>query len=200
MAEADEYLARKMSRAELNLLSEDEKRERKMAQIRINSRKYREGNPEKYKENGRKFREENPEKVKEINRKSSNKYRENNPEKVKEKSKKFRENNPEYFKEYSQTPAGQKAITLSSWKNNLGLEEPREEMERIYELRETQELCSSCGCKLTRTGNKCSTDASMDHCHITNRFRQICCKKCNDYDNWKKFWVDGIYGGSRTTK
>ena len=116
----------------------------------------------------------------------SKKYIENNPEKRKETSKK-----------YSQTPAGQKSNTLSTWKNQLGLQETPEEMDRIYELRQTQEFCSSCDVKLTRDGDRSSTDASMDHSHETNRFRQICCKKCNSGDRWRIYWIDGIYGGTK---
>ena len=159
MAEAhtDEYLARKLSRAEYWKLSEDEWKERNLAQKRISNRKKRQN-------------KEYVEMEKESNRK------------------------------YKQTPEGKKSLTLSNWTNTLGLEETREEMDRIYILRETQEFCSSCGCKLTRDGSKCSSDASMDHCHTTNRFRQICCKSCNNFDNWKKFWVDGIFGGTKVPR
>ena len=112
-------------------------------------------------------------------------------------NRKYYEENTEYFKEHNQSPAGKKSTTLSAWKTSYGLQETPEEMDRIYELRETQECCSSCGCILTRDGDRSSTQACLDHCHITHRFRQICCKNCNNFDNWKKFWVDGIYGGRR---
>ena len=177
----DDWVVRPLSRDEFKLLSDEDKKERRLAQKRIYSRKQYEENTEKERERNRK-------------------YKENNPEKEKERSRKYYEENTEKVKEinrlWQQTPAGKKQHTLSHWKTR-NLQETPEEMERIYELRETQELCSSCDVKLTRDGDKSSTDASMDHCHITNRFRQICCKNCNHYDNWKKFWVDGIYGGRR---
>ena len=186
MADAsDEYLARKMSRAEYWILSEDERKERLLAQNRIGNSKYREDNRDKEKARHKKFKEENPEKRKEYDRK----YIEKNPEKVKESN-----------RLWQQSPAGKKSTTLSAWKTSYGLQETPEEMERIYILSETQELCSSCGVKLTRTGKHISTDAYLDHSHETNRFRQICCKKCNDSDNWKKFWVDGIYGGTKVPR
>ena len=184
MAEAhtDEYLARTMTAQEKRELSDDEKRERKLAKQRISNRKYKDENPEKYteknKESGKKYREQNPEKVKQ--------YREENKEKIKELQLRW-----------DRSSAGKKSNNISNWKNNYGLQETPEEMDRIYELRETQELCSSCDVKLTRTGKRISTDACLDHSHETNRFRQICCKKCNDHDSWKKYWIDGIYGGTK---
>jgi hypothetical protein len=194
MAEAhsDAYLSRKMTRAEVKELSEDEKRERTLAKKRISTKKYREQNSEKEKERNKKRYAKYPEKFKENTRK----WRETNKEKVKGYKKKYREENPEKEKEYNQSPAGKKSNTLSNWKSR-GLDETEEEMERLYELWLTQELCSSCECILTRTGNNCSTDACLDHSHVTNRFRQICCRACNHYDNWKKYWVDGIFGGSK---
>jgi hypothetical protein len=215
MAEAptDEYLARKMTRTELNELSDDEKRDRTKAKNRINgqkfrdknpgnkieyNRKWRENNPEKDKESKRKYIENNPEKIKE----SGNKYREENREKEKERHKKYREENPEKVKasqkKWSQTPIGKKSVELTTWKHRDIVETP-EELERIYELRETQERCSSCDVKLTRDG-VCSTQATMDHSHITNRFRQICCHSCNNVDSWKKYWVEGIFGGTKVPR
>ena len=181
MAEAhtDEYLARKMSRAELNILSEDERKERIQAQSRI---RYQ-NNKERYKERGFKSYYNNRETILE----NKKKFYHDNPEIVKE----WRD---KYQKPHKQTPLGKKTSAIANWKNWY-LQETPEEMEMIYILRETQELCSSCGCVLTRTGKYISTDACMDHCHITNRFRQICCKSCNTGDSWRKFWVDGIYGG-----
>tara|TARA_R110000851_G_scaffold193489_1_gene344257 strand:+ start:53 stop:541 length:489 start_codon:yes stop_codon:yes gene_type:complete len=120
------------------------------------------------------------------NRISEKKYREENREKKKA-----------FHRQYRQTSVGKKKRTILKWVGELCLQETPEEMERIYELRETQELCSSCDVKLTRTGKRISTDACMDHCHTTNRFRQICCRSCNSQDNWTKYWVDGIFGGSK---
>tara|TARA_R110000796_G_scaffold99514_2_gene207640 strand:+ start:237 stop:854 length:618 start_codon:yes stop_codon:yes gene_type:complete len=196
----DDWVVRPLTRAEFKLLSDEEIEERKLAQHRIHSRKYREENREKEKEYGRKYREENREKEKERHRT----YKEENPEKEKERSRKYYQENTEKVNErnrlWLQTPAGQKSNTLSSWKNTYGLQEPPEEMERIYILRETQQFCSSCDVKLTRTGKCISTDASMDHCHITNRFRQICCRSCNNGDRWRIYWIDGIYGGTKVPR
>ena len=198
MAEAhsDAYLVRKLTAQEKRELTDDDKKARRLAQARISSKKYREENPEKVKERERKWREANPEKKKA----SKKKYRENNLEKEKARYKKYREENPEKVKErernYRQSPAGKKVNTISKWKQR-DLQESPEELDRIYELYLTQELCSSCNCILTRTGTKCSTDACLDHSHTTNRFRQICCRACNSFDNWNKYWVDGVFGGSK---
>ena len=175
----EDWLSSKMTRAEVRELSDDEKKERKRLQQKNYDKKYRENHPEKYKETQRQYREENREKEKERNKK----FRENHPE----KSKEYYENNIEKIKEYYQTPIGKKSKTLSKWKQ-LGLEETKEDLEWIYELYLTQELCYSCDCILTRNGDNSKDQACMDHDHITNRFRQICCRSCNTQDRWMKYW------------
>ena len=141
---SDEYLVRPMSRAEQKLLTVEEKRERRKAQNKINSRNCRKKYPEKRKEE------------------------------MLEKQ-----------REYNQTPAGKKIKTISSW-TGRGLQESKEDLDRIYNLWLTQELCNACDCVLTRDGTSCSTQAEMDHCHISYRFRHIICHVCNSFDNWKK--------------
>ena len=188
MAEAsEEYLVRKMSRAEVRELSDVDKKERSRLLKCIRSKKYREEYPEKVKEQKEKHREKYPEKQKERDRKYIEKY----PEKKKERDRKYREENKEkkkeYFKEYRQTPNGKKSQTLSSWKS-IGLQESPEDLYRIYELWQTQELCNACDCVLTRDGDRSSTDATMDHCHITHRFRHIICRSCNTQDRWMQYF------------
>tara|TARA_R110002072_G_scaffold186409_1_gene343281 strand:- start:53 stop:619 length:567 start_codon:yes stop_codon:yes gene_type:complete len=182
MAEAhtDAYLSRPMTRAEIKLLSSDEKKERIKAQARI---KYQ-NEKDSYKERALKSYYNNRET---ILKKNKTFYHEN-IEVMREQMKK-------YNKKYKQTPHGKKVATLWNWKI-YGLIETPEELDRIYELYITQESCSSCDVKLTRDG-VCSTQATMDHCHNTNRFRQVCCRACNIMDNWNKHWVDGVFGGSK---
>ena len=116
------------------------------------------------------------------------KYDKNNKERKKEYDKTRRERNPEKEKErhrqYQQTAAGKKVHTISKWRTR-GLQETKEELERIYNLYLTQELCNACDILLARTGNNCSSSACMDHCHTTHRFRHIVCNSCNVHDNWK---------------
>jgi hypothetical protein len=176
-------LARKMTRAELNELNVEERKERLRLQNVNKSRKYKEKNPDY----SRKYREENPEKEK----KRKKKYYEENLEKEKKRGKKYYETNQEQIieksKKYKQTSAGKKVNTLSQWKK-YGLQETKEELDIIYELYLTQELCYSCDCILTSDGTNCPTQACMDHCHITHKFRQICCRSCNTNDSWMKYW------------
>ena len=179
----NDWLVSKMTRAELNDLSDDERKERLRLQQCIKNKKYRENHPEKIKETQRQYREENPD--------YSKKHREENREKYNETSKKYRENHPEKVKErkrkYNKTPNGKKVNTLMSWKLH-GLEETKEDLEWIYELYLTQELCYSCDCILTRNGDNSKDQACMDHDHNTNKFRQICCRSCNTKDRWMQYW------------
>jgi hypothetical protein len=195
-------LARKMSRAEVRELSDDEKKERKRLQNCINGKKYYEANQEKVKEKSKeyskKYRENNPEynkkyreKYPEKQKERDRKYYDANKEKIAENDKKYRENNKEKVKErerkYKQTPNGKKVQTLSKWKQR-GLQESDEELDIIYDLYLHQELCYSCDCILTRDGIQCATDPCMDHDHTTHKFRQICCRSCNTQDSWMQYW------------
>ena len=191
-------LGRKMSRAEFNLLTEQQRKER----FRIQQKKYRDANKDKRK----KYREANKDKAKEyrevnkakdkeyqkeyreVNKDKAKEYRENNKETLSKKAKEYREVNKEkitkQIKEYNQTPKGKQVNTLISWKA-VGLQESPEDLDRIYDLWKNQELCNACDCVLTRDGIRCSTQACMDHDHDTNRFRHIICRSCNIKDSWK---------------
>jgi flagellar biosynthesis GTPase FlhF len=201
MAEREDWLVSKMTRAEVRELSDVDKKERKRLKKNISGRKYREENPEY----GRKYREENKEKFREKNRKYREenpeyykKYYEENTEHMKETHRKYKEENPEYdrkyyqenteyFRQYRQSPTGKKSNTISCWVNKSGLQESDEDLDRIYELYLYQELCNACDCVLTRNG-VCSTQAVLDHDHDTHRFRHIICRACNNNDYWKKYF------------
>ena len=135
---------------------------------------------EERKEYYKQYREKNKEKLKE--------YREKNKEKQKEYMKEYVKKNKENKKEYDQTPEVKKSKTISEWVNVFGLKESKENLDRIYHLRVTQELCNACDIKLTRNGDRSSTQACMDHDHETGRFRHIICNSCNSQDNWKKYF------------
>jgi hypothetical protein len=156
--------------------------------VLVYQKQYNEKNKEKIAENSKQYRENNKEKIAE----NSKQYRENNKEKIAERDKQYREKNKEKIsekkKQYQQTPNGKRSSTLSSWKTQ-GLQESDEELERIYQLYLTQELCNACDVKLTRNyGKITSTTACMDHCHKSNRFRHIICMKCNTSDYWINYF------------
>ena len=168
MTDTEIELYGKMSRAEAKQLSPEQKKLRR----RYQKRKYNENDKEKAKIRNKKYRETRKEQHKEYNKQ----YRETNKDKLAEK-----------YKEYNKTPNGKKRHTLCKWKN-YGLQETKEELDRIYNLWLSQELCNACDVLLTRNGSRCSTQACMDHCHTTHRFRHIICISCNSMDNWKKYF------------
>tara|TARA_R110000787_G_C13065778_1_gene408381 strand:- start:25 stop:483 length:459 start_codon:yes stop_codon:yes gene_type:complete len=150
------------------VMSIEEKKERK----RIAAKKYYEKNKEKVSHRKQKYRQENKEK---INLKHKQ-YKAKNKEKVALQN-----------KEYSKTPNGKKVNTLGCWKSR-GLIASKEEKDRIYNLYLNQDFCNACDVKLTRNSDHSKTDAQMDHCHETGRFRHVICHSCNCRDNWKKYF------------
>jgi hypothetical protein len=166
-----------MTRAEAMKLTPDQKKERK----KLQDRKYYGNNKDKAKE----YREANKEKIS----KRDKEYREANKEKISKRDKEYYGNNKEIIskkdKVYRQTPEGKKKKRIKTWKFN-GLQESPENIERIYDLWQTQELCNACDVQLTRNGDNDPAQACMDHDHNTNRFRHIICRACNNNDNWQK--------------
>ena len=169
----DDWLSGPMTRAEALELSPDDKEERKRLRRKIFDKQSYERN-----------------KI-DIKKKKLVYYQENKDEILK-KQKKYSEEHKEerqiYLHEYNQTAQAKKIKTLHSWTYALDLQESSEDLDRIYELRETQELCNACDVKLTRNGDRCNTDATMDHDHNTHRFRHIICRSCNTMDTWKKYF------------
>ena len=153
----EDWLSSKMTKEELNELTDEDKKERRRLKKRNYNKKEYEDDLEKVKERNRQWTAKNPERVK------------------------------EYQKKWSKTPHGKKIHTISDWKRN-DLQETEEELDRIYELYLHQELCNACDVKLTRNGDKHSTQACMDHDHITHRFRHIICRSCNNHDKWKEYF------------
>ena len=180
-------LSRKMTRSEFNELSEEDKKERKRLQSINRNKKWREENPEYHKEYHKNCREENKDQI----AKQKKEYRENNKEQIAKQKKEYMKKNKDKIsnrhKEYTQTPNGKKSTKLSNWKNR-GLQETKEELDRIYDLYLNQELCNACDVKLTRNGDNDPTQAVLDHDHDTHKFRHIICRACNCNDSWKKYF------------
>jgi hypothetical protein len=175
----EDWLVSKMTRAELNELNDEDKKERRLAQKRAtyHKTKHYKQNEERIKKNNVKQYQENKEE-----RKARQKlYYQDNIDRCKEMGKKR-------YEVYKITPHGRKTITISRWINDFGLQETDENLDRIYDLWLHQELCNACDVKLTRNGDKSYTDATMDHDHDTHRFRHIICRRCNNTDNWKKYF------------
>ena len=168
-----------MSLSEARKLSPEDKKLRRKYQNRISNKIYRQNNKEKIAKRCKLKIEE------------QNRFYQENKEKEAELNKLYlaldREKVTEYLKIYRQTDIGKKNGKIKQWKS-IGLIASKEELERIYDLYLTQELCNACDIKLTRTGKCSNTDATMDHCHKSNRFRHILCKNCNTKDNWMKYF------------
>ena len=77
------------------------------------------------------------------------------------------------IKEWRKSAKGKKSNIIGGWKHK-GLKESREFIDQIYEEYLNSEECQLCG-EPYLNGNK----KSMDHCHKTGEFRNICCNRCN---------------------
>jgi hypothetical protein len=98
------------------------------------------------------------------------------PIKQKEYDKKYRQTSKriEYMKEYKKTPQHKKTKLLNAWKTRglIG------DYEKIYERYLNTTNCDLCNVEL-KEGQKGRNRKCMDHCHITNEFRNIVCNTCN---------------------
>ena len=126
---------------------------------------------EQKKEYMKEWRKKNKEQKKEYMKQ----YREKNKEKIKEYRKQYREKNKQHIKEYKQTGKGLKINRISAWKTN-GLNETKEFIDQIYEEYINSEECQLCGETYSKQNIK-----QMEHCHITGKFRNIVCKRCNEW-------------------
>ena len=82
-------------------------------------------------------------------------------------------------KAYYKTPSGKKSQIVSCWKRHgvIG------DLSKIYDERYLPSTnCEVCNKEFSSTRDRC-----LDHDHETSLFRQILCRNCNTYDNWKKY-------------
>jgi len=126
------------------------------------NKEYRQKNKEKQKEYMKEYRQKNKQKMEEREKE----YRQKNKEKIAEKK-----------KEYHQTEKSKKEKRITHWKERgvVG------DYEELYDKYINTDKCEICKSVFTNTFDRC-----LDHDHDTGEFRNILCRGCNSFDNWKK--------------
>jgi hydroxylamine reductase (hybrid-cluster protein) len=142
-------------------------------------KKWKEENKEKHQQQRREYAERNKDRIakqqkayreanKQAIRENSRQYYEEHREEILEKQRKIREENKEEIL---------KRERIRSWKRQ-GLNETEEEIEEIHERYINTTHCDCCNIEFS-LGNDINSKC-MDHCHKTNKFRNILCKRCNN--------------------
>ena len=107
-------------------------------------------------------------------------YREKNKEKAKEYNKQYNIDNFEKVKinkaQYLQTEKGTKINRISELKRT-GL--ICDDIDALYEYYINTTHCEKCNVELFNGKKTISTKKTMDHCHITGKFRNVLCSGCN---------------------
>jgi hypothetical protein len=71
-----------------------------------------------------------------------------------------------------------KTITISRWRDNLGLKlKEGETYDNIYQIVQNTTNCQLCNVELC--DGKKSNSRTMDHSHDTGYFRMVLCRRCN---------------------
>ena len=91
-----------------------------------------------------------------------------------------KEERREYDKWYKQTPKGKKSNKISDWKRSGLIWTTQEEIDEIYSRYLNSKYCEIfiCSKEYTTDNKKC-----LDHCHDTNKFRNVICNSCNSKMN-----------------
>tara|TARA_Y100001970_G_C13842976_1_gene655407 strand:+ start:104 stop:523 length:420 start_codon:yes stop_codon:yes gene_type:complete len=129
-------------------------------------------------EYNRAYREKNKE---EIRLKDAIRYQKNREKKIqaaKDRIEANPEERKEYEREYNKSDAGKKKSRKASWKRRGVKFENKKEFEEVYEKYLNTEFCDLCNCQLHH-GNTGSGKKTMDHDHVTGKFRNILCNHCN---------------------
>ena len=114
---------------------------------------------------------------------SSKEWRDSNKEKIKESNKKWREANKEKLKQYANKPEvkayqkqyaekhGKKVMRKYFYKHKYNI--TIEEYQELFNKQ--QGCCAICG----KHQLEFKRPLSVEHCHITNKVRGLCCQNCN---------------------
>ena len=80
------------------------------------------------------------------------------------------------IKEWRKTPEGKKSQTISRWKNRGVVHTEQYTFDELYEAYIYCGYCEECNKPFKNNLDRC-----LDHDHETGNFRDIVCKKCNNY-------------------
>ena len=110
------------------------------------------------------------------NKEKYNLYQKHNYEKNKEQINKQQ-------KEYNKTTSGIKRTIINNWKH-MGLKLFGYTYDEVYEYYLSIDNCEVCSKDISMGG----INKHMDHCHLTGIFRWVLCCRCNNHDNWMKYF------------
>tara|TARA_R110002110_G_C13058615_1_gene681620 strand:+ start:124 stop:591 length:468 start_codon:yes stop_codon:yes gene_type:complete len=95
----------------------------------------------------------------------------------------------EYMRKYRKTEKGHKACVICNWKH-MGL---IDDYDKVYDRFMKTTHCDKCNCLLTNY-KKGGCEKQMDHCHRTNKFRNVLCGRCNYSDTTRMMNKNQKYG------
>tara|TARA_R110001592_G_scaffold830_2_gene4352 strand:- start:17 stop:517 length:501 start_codon:yes stop_codon:yes gene_type:complete len=147
--------------------------------VKCYKKQYKIDNRQKIKERNKQWRIDNRQKIKQ--------YRIDNREKIKEQIKQYRIDNGEKYKAYMKRYVidNYNKTVISKWKQR-GLIE----LEGVYTYQSLYEYYLSVdSCEVCETKFKNSFDKCLDHCHTSNIFRWVLCRRCNTNDKWMTYFT-----------
>ena len=81
-----------------------------------------------------------------------------------------------YSRNYATLPIEKKRITIKNWlRRGLKIDD----VDALYDQYLQVSNCDHCGVLFGERGNGSGTFKTMDHCHLTGKFRNYLCNYCN---------------------